>query len=132
MRRPGAVLLAIALAGCTTRPLAPDPSVELSGVWRIVALNGRTISSPAYRAEFHSTYAAIATGCNSGSGEYRVANGWFTRTSDWIVTVAACSDETRQRDQHIGERILSQPLAIERIPFGIRLRNRLGSLDLQK
>lgn len=132
--RTAAFLLLPLLAGCATisgRPFAPDASIDFLGSWRVVSLSGERVHGSGYRAEFKPDYAVIQTGCNAGSGPYRSANGWFTKSGDWIFTVAGCPGE-RERQQRKGERITSVPLAVEARSGGFRLRGTKGWLDLAR
>lgn len=129
-RRLG-VTLALAVAGCATAPLAPDPSVDLAGRWTIVAVDGeRTGGGRRFNMELNPAYGAAQFGCNSGSGTYAVRDGWLV-PGDWIITAAGCPNPDSWRHfERKGFEILGKPLAIQRTQAGVRLRNERGVIDL--
>ena len=129
-RRLG-VTLALAAAASATAPLAPDPSVDLSGRWTIVAVDAQpTGGGRRFNLELNATFGAAQFGCNSGSGTYVVREGWFV-AGDWIITAAGCPNPDSWRHfEDKGFQILAKPLAVERAQAGVRLRNERGSIDL--
>jgi heat shock protein HslJ len=134
MRRAASFAFAFALSGCATVPLAPDPGVDLSGRWTIVAVDGEpTGGGRGFNFELNPTYGSAQFGCNSGSGSYSVADGWFVAGDPWIFTLASCPDRRRVEFERRGIQILAKPLAIERLEGGaIRLRNERGSIELTR
>jgi heat shock protein HslJ len=130
-----AAALALVASGCATAPLAPDPTVNLWGQWKIVAVDGQpTGASRNFNFELNPTYGVAQFGCNKGSGSYVIRDGWFVGGDHWIITAASCLNREDWLDfEHKGFNILSKPLAIERRANGaIRLRNRLGSIKLRR
>lgn len=132
----GASLAAVAglilLAGCSTKPLAPNPHVDLTGEWRVTAVNGisRTRGMSGFGFRYAPPFASASLGCNSASGPARVADGWLV-TGYWIVTTARCSEERMRFSR--GYDLFAEPLAIESpVPGRVRLRNRLGSIELAR
>jgi heat shock protein HslJ len=124
--------LALAVTGCVSGPLQPNPSIDLSGGWRVVALSDERVTGVRYQAEFRGDNASFRTGCNESGGSYRVTGGWFVKTFDWIVTTASCGRSEAHRHEKKGLRILSEPLAIEHTRKGVRLRNQRGWFDLER
>ncbi len=129
-------VLAIAaslLATACAIPIRPDPSIDLTGDWRITAVSG--FATPKESRGFNFRYAPPAGsaqfGCNWGSGNARVQNGWFI-PADWIITAAGCSEE-RVRFERQGFEILGKPLAIQAAGANrVRLSNERGSLTLER
>lgn len=128
------VAAALLATACATQPLRPDPSVDLIGEWRVIAVDG--IPTPPGRPEaFRFRYApptgSAQFGCNDGNGAARVANGWFI-AGDWIITAAGCPG-TRARLERKGFAILGRPAAIEPLsPLRVHLRNERGSITLER
>jgi heat shock protein HslJ len=130
MRAGLAIAATLLAAGCVT-PVQPDSSVDLTGDWRITAVSG--VATPTQTAGFNFRYSPPAGsaqfGCNWGSGNATVQNGWLT-TGDWIITAAGCGEE-RERFERQGFEILGKPLAIQAAgPDRVRLSNERGSLTL--
>ena len=72
-------------------------------------------------------------GCNKGGGGARIERGWLIPAGDWIVTVGACLPHERMRFERRGFAIAAEPMALERHgPNGLRLRNRIGSITLER
>jgi heat shock protein HslJ len=120
------------VSGCVT-PVRPDPSVDLTGDWRVTAVSG--VATPSRLSGFNFRYAppsgSAQFGCNWGGGSATAQNGWFI-AGEWIITAAGCSDE-RVRFEHQGFNMLGKPLAIEAAgPDRVRLRNERGSLTLER
>lgn len=132
-QRVGAAALLL-LWGCATAPLAPNPQVDLTGGWRIVALNGEATPEPRRTFNFRYTPPSgwAQFGCNGGSGATAVRDGWLV-TGDWIITVAGCRNDEVARLERKGFEVLSKPLAIETVGGQrVRLRNERGSLLLER
>jgi heat shock protein HslJ len=128
-----AIGAAILLAGCATAPLQPDPAVELTGRWTIVAVDGeRTGGGRRFNLEINPAFGSAQFGCNTGSGEYQVRSGWFFPADPWIITAADCPHLQGWRHfERKGFQILTNaPLAIHRSRSGVSLRNAIGSIDL--
>lgn len=124
-----AFLLAVALTACAT-PLRPDPSIDLAGDWRVIAVNGRPVPAGMSGLGFRYAppYASARLGCNSGSGPARVSSGWLVTGDAWIITAAGCSEERMRFSRY---ELFGRPLAIEPAgPGRVRLRNARGSLVL--
>ena len=132
MRPLVAAALASLATACITSPLAPDPSIDLSGRWTIIAVDGEpTGGDRRFNFQLNPTYGSAQFGCNAGSGSYKVSNGWFVAGDPWIITAAGCPNkEEREHFEDKGFHILTRPLAIERRSGGVRLRNGLGIIDL--
>jgi len=128
--RDAAAALTLFVSACATAPLAPDPTVNISGRWSIVSVNGQpTGGGRNFTFAIEPPVGSARFGCNSGSGSVRVDQGWLVGGRDWIITLALCPG--RMDFEHKGFKILEQPLAIERRSSGaIRLRNANGSIDL--
>jgi len=130
---PAVAALALLASACATPPPAPDPGVDATGRWTIVAVDGEpTGKERPFNLEIEPPSGSAQFGCNTGSGPVTVGNGWVVPGEPWIITAAGCPD--REQWLHFerkGFRILGEPLAIERRGgTAIRLRNRLGSIDL--
>ena len=98
-----------------------------------MAVDGeRTPGDDRYRLSVKPPHGSAQFGCNMGSGPIAVKDGWLIAGEPWISTVAGCPkpEEWRRFDRR-GNRILSQPLAIERSGGNVRLRNSKGSIDLR-
>ena len=133
IRRAAAAGLALLVAACATAPVAPDPSIDLRGRWTIVAVDGEpTGGGRRFNLELNPAYGSAQFGCNSGSGAYRLGNGWFYPADPWIITAAGCPDpDAWLHFERKGYDILAKPLAIQPRPGGgVRLRNAVGSIDL--
>ena len=129
--RLATVTCAVMLAGCQTTgraPLNPDPTVDLTGRWKIVAVDGDTTGGgPAFAFTYTPPHGSARFGCNDGNGPTQIDRGWLV-TGDWIITVAGCPG--RMRFERRGFEKFREPLAIEQMRTGVRLRNRSGSIDL--
>ena len=128
------VTLALLASASTTAPLAPDPTVNLSGRWKVVAVNGEpTGGGRNFNFELNADYGRAQFGCNRGGGTYALRNGWVVGGDRWIITAAGClNPDSWIEFEHKGFQILSRPLAMERRPNGgVRLRNELGSIELE-
>lgn len=119
------------LAACAT-PLRPDPSVDLTGDWRVTAVNGMAVppGMSGFGFRYQPPFSLASLGCNSGSGPARVANGWLVTGDGWIMTTARCSEERMRFSRY---ELFSEPLAIEAADGDrVQLRNARGSLSLQR
>lgn len=133
IRGPTAAGLTVLLAACATTPLAPDPAVDVTGRWTIVAVDGEpTGGGRRFNLEVKPPVGSAQFGCNAGGGSLAIGNGWLVAGDPWIFTVAGCPDpSTWMEFERKGIQILARPLAIERRPSaGVRLRNERGSIDL--
>ena len=113
---------ACVLAACAT-PLRPDPSVDLTGDWRVTAVNGMDVppGMSGFRFRYEPPFSLASLGCNSGSGPARVAHGWLVTGDGWIITTARCSEERMRFSRY---ELFSEPLAIEAAGGGlVQLRN---------
>lgn len=122
----------LALCGCVSTPLAPDPTIDPRGDYRVVAVNGRSTGADDERFNFTITppTGSAQFGCNEANGKLTVDRGYVT-TDNWIITAASCHSRISSRFERDGYKITTLPMAIERRPTGgIRLRNKLGSIDL--
>ena len=111
--------------------LAPDPDRSPFGKWMVVAVDGETTGGgERFNFSIEQPYGSAQFGCNKGSGRLRFERGWLV-TGDWIITTAGCVPAERMRFERRGFEITSQPMAISaRGGSGIRLRNRVGTIDL--
>ena len=111
--------------------LAPDPDRSPFGKWTVVAVDGEsTGGGERFNFSIEQPYGSAQFGCNKGSGRLRVERGWLV-TGDWIITTAGCVPAERMRFERRGFEITSQPMAISaRGGSGIRLRDRVGAIDL--
>ena len=108
----------------------PDPTIDLRGEWTIRAVDRqRTPGGQAFRFRFNPPHASAQFGCNDGNGPAQVRDGWFV-AGDWIITAAGCPG--RMDFERRGFAKFREPLAIQRTKRGVRLRNRLGSIDLSR
>lgn len=122
--------LTLLLAACATKPLVPDAAIDPLGRWTITAVDGEPTGG-GERFNFHIEQpdGSAQFGCNAGGGPLRVERGWVV-AGEWIVTVASCGAE-RMLFERRGFDIIGQPMAVEtRANGAIRLRNRVGSIDL--
>ncbi|MEJ7776128.1 MAG: META domain-containing protein [Sphingomicrobium sp.] len=113
--------------------MKPDPTVELTGDWRVTAVSG--VATPGrvntFALGFAPPFASAQFGCNTGSAPARVENGWFI-SGGWVITTGRCDDE-RMRLEGPGFDILSKPLTIESVaPDRLRLRNDRRSISLER
>lgn len=126
-----AAAMMLALAGCATRSTMPEAAVDPRGRWTVVAVDGEaTGGGERFYFSIDPPRGSARFGCNAGSGTVRIERGQLI-TDKWITTVAGCLPPERMRFERRGFDISSQPMAIEaRRTGGIRLRNRIGSIDL--
>ena len=119
------------LTACAISALGPDPNRSPLGQWTVVAIDGEpTGGGERFNFSIKQPYGNAQFGCNKGGGPLRVGRDWVV-TGDWIVTTAGCPD--RMRFERKGFDIIAQPMAIESRPDGgLRLRNRVGSIDLRR
>ena len=124
--------LTLLLAACATKPLVPDAAIDLLGRWTVVAVDGEaTGGGERFNFRIEQPYGSAQFGCNAGSGPLRVERGGVV-AGDWIITVAGCGPE-RMRFERRGFEIIGEPMAFEALVNGaIRLRNRVGSIDLER
>ncbi len=133
MKAAIALTAMVMLGACVSTPLAPDPTIDPRGDYRVVAVNGEaTGGGERYSFTVTPPTGSARFGCNAGGGSLVVERGYLV-TGDWIITAAGCPSRPLPHLERVGFRITSQPMAIERgASGGIRLRNQLGSIDLVK
>ena len=130
MRLGWLAALTLLLAACATKTLVPSATINPLGRWTITAVDGEaTGGGERFNFRIEQPYGNAQFGCNAGSGPLRVERGWVV-AGDWIVTVASCGPK-RMRFERRGFEIIGQPMTVEtRANGAIRLRNRVGSIDL--
>ena len=80
--------------------------------------------------DIHPPSGNARFGCNAAGGSLEVSSGYVT-TGQWIITTASCMPRDLAHFERDGFAITALPMAVDRTAAGgIRLRNRLGSLDL--
>lgn len=130
--RPGVVALAVLapLAACTSVVTAPA-SLDRSR-WLVTAVNGQpTPRTDHYRVEFRQGRLGGRLGCNSFSGDFRVAAEMLS-VGPVAATRMAC-EEPHMSFEERGFAILQQPMRIGwRSGERLTLQNERGALDLER
>ncbi|MBA3666101.1 MAG: META domain-containing protein [Sphingomonas sp.] len=126
------LLLSQLLAGCATQSPPTDVTIDPRGQWTVVAVNGEpTGGGSRFNFLINPPSGSAQFGCNRGGGGLSVERGLVAPTSNWAATLLGCLPQEQMRFERRGFEIASQPMAIETPPGGgIRLRNRIGSIDL--
>ena len=86
------VVLAVALAACSV--LLPSPQV---GRWELVSAGGASPAMPA-SMDLTATTMTIDTGCNAGTGSYRLDGSTLTFVDVLIAQVPCSSDPLAAQD----------------------------------